>query len=596
MLLKRIFLVILIITLFHSNSYALSRTSSRGMFSLYDENFKQGIGNYITVDFILTAYSMLIKDVITDMENMEIYPAFKELVSKLNKSIEKNKNKEKAYNMASAYLSVIEKLLDPDAVIKEEVLSSVTKELKAIESHSGVGLSAVTGVKEDFTQYAARGKYANSEASTRYFKAMMYASRMAFYLKESRATGVNSNLADIHTGVAILLSKAIDSNKELMNLYDSINDGLNFFVGKSDDLGVSDYIDKKLKSRQDILLKVKEEKRLPRILSAIVDVSALEKGVSVPEVTAGFRLFGQRFTIDSYAFGQLVYDNVSYYKGKGAPFTLSVINGQKVRGFPTVLDIMAALGSEYGRKIIDTLDDSNYDGYDKNFVKVSRTLKEHVSRPENLSNMNLKIVYILANKDSIMSLNTAVGFWILGKYNASLYSKQSYTAMAKSLFIPPKRTKAYIEPAMDVYLALIENLSHIKNTVNDKKIKTKILEFTEIIKKAHSISHKQETGGLDGEDHTYLNNINALFSKIVYGKDFPVVTDVHTEGNMVLEEGIGYPLSDMMGKLKGARFNSYEFKQLANERLSDAAWQKMLKDGDVKGAIINKLIIGKDPG
>ena len=43
-----------------------------GMFQLYNANRQQGIGNYITVDFILTAYNLLVQELLT-IEEEEVY-------------------------------------------------------------------------------------------------------------------------------------------------------------------------------------------------------------------------------------------------------------------------------------------------------------------------------------------------------------------------------------------------------------------------------------------------------------------------------------------------------------------------------------------
>ena len=65
-----------------------------------------------------------------------------------------------------------------------------------------------------------------------------------------------------------------------------------------------------------------------------------------------------------------------------------------------------------------------------------------------------------------------------------------------------------------------------------------------------------------------------------------VVADVHTQGDNVLEEAVGYPneilaVIPMGGALylaRGAVFSYYEFVMPLSNRLTDEAWQKMLKE------------------
>ena len=100
----------------------------------------------------------------------------------------------------------------------------------------------------------------------------------------------------------------------------------------------------------------------------------------------------------------------------------------------------------------------------------------------------------------------------------------------------------------------------------------------------------------------FLNNLDKAFLELTGQKDMPIVVDVHTEPNsgQVLEEAIGYPKSIYYGLKKsnvvildpgandyglesnavarGALFTHYEFKHPMSDRLTDAAWQAMLKE------------------
>ena len=295
-------LALLFLSVFFAASgatWALAETTATrygGMFDLYEKNREQRIGNYITVDFILTAYSLFTGDLITLVEEQEILPAYRELADGLTKKLLKEK-KAKGRKTALAYVSVIMKLLDPKAEVPKEVAPLVKEELTLIAGHKGIQASPVMGLKEDYSQYLPRGKYATSEPLKKYFRAMTYAGRMGFYLKESRATGVSSELADQHTGAALLLSKTLTEDARLKGLYDRIQALLDFFVGPSDDLTPDDYlaagVDVPLQgARAKILETAKETGRLPRIVSVPVDRNKLEKGVSVEEAIAGFRLMG----------------------------------------------------------------------------------------------------------------------------------------------------------------------------------------------------------------------------------------------------------------------------------------------------------------
>ena len=67
------------------------------------------------------------------------------------------------------------------------------------------------------------------------------------------------------------------------------------------------------------------------------------------DITKGFRFMGQRFIPDSYMFQNLVHDKV------------------KGRAFPLGLDVMAVLGSKRAYDILDSMGETGYPNYQKQF-------------------------------------------------------------------------------------------------------------------------------------------------------------------------------------------------------------------------------------
>jgi hypothetical protein len=73
--------------------------------------------------------------------------------------------------------------------------------------------------------------------------------------------------------------------------------------------------------------------------------------------------------------------------------------------------------------------------------------------------------------------------------------------------------------------------------------------------------------------------------------DKPLVVDVHTESTnaKILEEGLGFArtVEKIVGQatLRGGLMQYYEFKQPMERRLSDAAWEEILRDPKQRGAL-----------
>jgi hypothetical protein len=600
----------------------LQPSTFEGMFDLYQDNRNQGVGNYITVDFLLTAYRLLLSDVLTDVETRIIHPNLTELVNGMLKQILLLPMDQPDARTACAYLSVLQNLLNSETAqtgLPPQIKSLVDTELENIRNHAGVLLSPVMAIKEDYSQYVPRGKYTATENQKRYFMAMMYAGRMGFYVRESRATGVTPELADMHAGAAVLLSQTIARHEDMKKRYDGIARFLNFWVGPEEDLTVSDYqgagSGPPSEIRRRLQKMARDAGRLPRIISMPVDPDALKaEGLTLPEATLCFRLIGQRYTPASDMFQHLTGDVVGAFTGKPepVPYTLSVINGRPVRGFPTVLDVMAALKSPKAQALLLKDQETAYSGYSSQSAQAAKNLSSLLTsrKTDDLSTDNLRLMQLLTTDKNARPewLNAALGFWIQERHTNVLYAKQSYTAVSKSIGGGTSRGPAALEPALEVYKALLGQIRKISGeikAVSESRGKSvdemaisdmvsKIGGFQKSLERIADIANRQAgkspNSALSQADHDYLNALDHILASFLNGTDHPIVVDIHTEPNsrLVSEVGTGYPLIDTVplaekntaGQVpRGARFTCYEFKQPMDQRLTDEDWRKMLKDG-----------------
>ncbi len=582
----------------------LSLSAYDGMFQLYDDNRTRGIGNYVTVDFVLTAYSLVMHDLLTTVEAEVLSPAFREMITALGTALTQPGPRSEGHTMALAYVSVIARLFDPEAALPQEVAPKVQAELALIEAHQGITPSAITGVLEDFSQYVPRGHYTTSEALQRYFQALLYAGRVGFFLRDSDATGVSTALAEEHTAAALRLSQTIMGEASLRRLYEQVQHLLDVFVGPSDDLTPADYVTMAdtlpaAQARQQLLAMLIHTGRLPRILSNVVDKAKLDPKVTVAEVVAGFRLIPQRYTPDAEALQRLTYDHVTAYHGTGTPLTLSIINGKPVRGLPSVLDVMAGLGSQKAAQLLTSRGDTAYDGYAEQVAAVTTLLRQHTADPASLSSLHLRLARtLLEAPEAAARLNAALGFWISTRHLLLLYTKQSYTVAERSLRISPTRTAAAIEPAVAVYDALLATLTHVTKALEGHTASAQLTRFTEVVQRLRTLaSTAQSDGGRlrESEDIAYVNDVDRRLKALVTTTDTPLVVDVHTEpsSQRVLEAGLGTPLVVAIGQesaLRGARFHCYEFTHPLAQRLTDTAWQALLKAGQAQGSLSTTLL------
>ncbi len=631
---------------------------------------------FITTDSLLHLYHIQFDETLRQIEEREFYDLIWEISEELlNDSLKSYENSGGELKEASrrnvAYFSVGLSLLEPrpeqvcqserewecaDAHFKKEdlgrysfevpsfVADDVSKELKLIAEHSGFSKSPIFIYNEDYSQYVPRGHYTRSEKLKNYFRAFMWYGRMSMLLKgsdtiapgttdpscEEALIGVED--ARIQTMGASLISSEFDENEELMGKWDRIYLVTAFYVGLSDDLGPYEYIDAlNLVFGETFDPDDLDDETLNELRAKLAEYGSPEiyGGTGACEIpppftpaqadqclenTAGFRLMGQRFIPDSYMFTNLVGVYTDVYEGDGGPFTLVIDGaGRQVRGFPRGLDVMALLGSDRSRELLNELDDSNYREYDRQYGQLK---DEFDSFDAAEWNKNLYWSWLFALKPLLKDygagyptfmqtdawqdkeLTTALASWAELRHDTILYAKQSYTMVATAMPPEEKPVVGYVEPVPEFYNRLLA-LTRMTNNgladmdVLDESAKRRLDNLEEILGKLVEISSKElENTELTDDDYDFIKNFGDRLDGVIAdvddkAKKTTIIADVHTDGNtmQVLEEGVGYvDLIVVAYKLPDGRIllgagpvmSYYEFKHPMSERLTDEAWRELL--------------------
>lgn len=533
----------------------------------------------------------------------------------------------------------------PATEFPDWVAEVVKKERALIEAHEGFAVSPLFIYKEDYSQYVPRGHYTRRFILKKYFKAMMWYGRLTFIIKpeiilaESREE--KERIAKQQTLQAALISAVadkvkVDKKRTVVEVWDRIYAVTAYYVGIADDLTLYEY--------RDVMLKVFGEKfaatnmledkkwfefrrelallRPPAIYSGTGGIAgppvkiATEEGLKKAlEDTKGLRFMGQRYIPDSYMMGKLVYPTVGEFKGDNNPFTLVKSDGGPLRGFPRGLDVMALLGSERARAILDSDGDTKYDRYDETMKKLA---DEFSKFNENDWNRNLYWSWLYSLKALLepagkgtqafmqteawtdKQLNAALASWAELRHDTILYAKQSYTMEVISARPQPKKpVVGYVEPVPEFYARLLAMTQMTRRGLSDMNAldekATKRLESLEsILKQLLDISVKEiENKALTQEEYSFIRNFGKRLESVITGvseagEKTTMIADVHTDQNTkhCLEEGVGYVkmivaayrLPDgriLMGA--GPVLSYYEFKQPIKERLTDEKWREMLK-------------------
>ncbi|MEW6267491.1 MAG: DUF3160 domain-containing protein [Thermodesulfobacteriota bacterium] len=563
--------------------------SATGMFGLYEDNRREGRPNYITEDFLVLAYSLVLDQAVTELEEKTLRPDLEALVQGLIEKLKAVRSPQAHTKANLDYLAVLAALLsgraDPVPAANPAV---ATEELRKIRAAAGLARSELMLQELDYSQFKVRGKYTRSERLGRYFQAVKYAGTTLFPVLESRATGITAQQADRLTAQALELAGLIGEDPKLLQAVQGFEDKLTWLFGPSEDLTYRHYyrVGREMKKaalakvRADLLDLARQENRQPAIINAPVSVSLLEPGRSPRDVLTGWRLLPPRYTPDGAAMQHLVYAQVKDYLGDRKPFSLTVINGRPVKGFPLGLELMALLGSKAAGSRLDAADERNYAEYSK----ASDQARRFLNSAAGLSSEHFKLMaYWLGqgrtSPDENRRLETCLGFWTRQRYLNSLYAKQSYTLVGKGVSLGPDRPTAWIEPVPDLYQGL-ENLVRACLTHLESE---KLGLFLDMVQKCRALAEAELAGrALTQDEVNFLNNLDLTLLPLTSGPDLPIVVDVHTEPNsgLVLEEALGPPrivTKDLSRhQARGALFSYFEFKQPLDDRLTDEQWRAMV--------------------
>ena len=636
--------------------FAVSPGNEKEIYDVYIQAKNKNQPIFVTTDAILHTCHIFFDYLLRILEIEKLHGIVIELtdrmiaVSQDQYERAEQEDVKEAARLNIGFFAVAKTILSPGYEPGFGLAGLVENERQNMDAHKGMEFRALLAyienpsvfdtpyAYEDFSQYVPRGHYTRNETFEKYFKAMMWYGRIDFKLKPGK-----SDRAVLHgrmmTLQALLMADALMQDGKTYSLWRMIYEPTVYFVGKTDDLSVDDYmvfipevfgekgpVDR-YGNRDKLTAFITKalELRPPRILSGAAFVEDGEFASS----TKGFRFMGQRFIPDSYMFQELVYGRkgekvILRYTGKGKPFTMEVVPAAgPVRAFPRGLDVMAVLGSERALAILEKEGDTEYTEYDSQLSNLRKEFSAlspdewkqnlywrwlHCLLPL-LEDVREKQVPEFMKSDPWMDkeLQTSLGSWAELRHDTILYAKQSYAMLTRAMPPQPELTYGYVEPYPEVYRRIRDMMADMRANLAElgillPGIPEKFREFEEISGQLAAISEKELAGRrLDEREYELIRNIGGALSslkqfppeimaKITSGTDerMDIIADVHTDMNtkQVLEEGVGspYDIFVIVEDEKGARlcrggvFSYYEFKHPMDDRLTDEKWQQMGKE------------------
>lgn len=617
---------------------------------------------FITSDFLLHVYHRLLEKEFEYIENYKMYPILREMTTVLFEKAAAEYQKQTdvankdSYERILAYLAVPKSILDSanselglsmadqNKDTEENILGELEKikakmptrayelamaEIKLILEQKETTPSPIFGKYlseaklidlHDYTQYGPRSHYAKNSVLRSYFRSMMWYGRNYFALNSKELTRD-----------AVNLTLLVKKTEQLRN-WESIYNPTAFLVGKSDDLGITEYqlaiteagsevVDETLVSRVQSEMKNAQG---PKIMSSYFfgDKVFSSTKEDLLNKTKGFRFMGQRFTPDAFIFSSLT-------QGDELP---DPETGQRLPSSTTALLVMSVMGNETANNLSqewikkeasesDKVLNKNINGLKSEFNKLTEeTWTQNIYwswlytlKSLNQEGMDKKGYPNFMKKEDWNKKNllASLGSWTELKHDTLLYAKQSYAELGGGGGEGEEKpiVKGYVEPNiefLDRLIALIKMTTDglTKAGLIDEGItwrNNKLLAEVEFFK---TIAIKELQNEIISDDDfeelrispyrldSILSNITSDQMKEKDARS-ALIADVHTDGKKreILYEADGIPnyilvaVKDKNGTrlTRGLVYDYYEFKKPLGERLNDENWQKINYTTDKTG-------------
>jgi len=580
---------------------------------------------FITTDSIFHVYHLVFDKMLRDLERESFIPMLEELTAALVATSQEQLTAltgtelEELAARNLAYFVVASNLLGTEVSVPEHVQQLAAQELELIEAHSQNvvspiwlmgGEAADDQLIEDYSQYVPRGHYTRSEELKTYFKTMMWYGRLTYRLK-----------IPAETQRALLMIQAMrtavtSSGKPAMELWSNIYDPTVFIVGKADDLSITEYgaisdqvygTNPELISFADTGLLAQFTDKAKKLPPPQINSMWVWIWQDRDDATQGFRFMGQRFTLDQYVFGEVMWRKVG---------TL-----EKPRDLPKSLDMLAAMGSEEAYKLLVEMGETEFVNYETQMTKV----KDEVSGfglDSWTQNLYWSWLYSLQPIFAVKGdqypafmqtqawlhkdMQTALASWTELKHDTILYAKQVMAEMGGGPEDEPPL--GYVEPNPEAYARLLALAQMTRNGLSGRGILDDVTagnldNLIEQLQFLLMVSEKELNGvPLTDEEYWRISYYGGWLEAITIASADPaediqgrgtledqksaLVADVATGIGRVLEEGVGYPTlifvvspQEPWHVTVGAVYTYYEFIVPLDQRMTDEQWRAMLESG-----------------
>ena len=463
--------------LLNRNGFVVTeRVSKPDIRQMFLDIWSKDLPVYISTDAILHAFHRSYDRILVSTEKSYIIPQLKIFLSSVHSQIQELINKYSSDTSlvtmlkdVDLYLTIPRRLMDASIQpFYPENQSAVNEMLNSIDSYSAgsIPIFSNTPRQIDFSQFKPRGHYTESEELSNYFKAMIWLGRIEIYLIKPDSDDLDQpSFADIQRQIidTYLICEMVEMSGA-KPLYTEIEKVISSFVGEQDNATLdqvqSVYAAAQITSAIQLTDTLKVEEFQDTLITKpfsgqkILSQLLMSDPTSPDQIkpASAFLLFGQRFVVDSYVTGNVVYDKIIY-------------NNVKIpRMLPSTLDVLFALGNSSAAQLLGKELDNYH--YSSNLASLRYLIDSYgndfwQSSIYNLWLNSLKSLNPPNDRTTLpefmqtaawwqQKINGQLASWAELRHDNLLYAKQSYTAMYSCSY-----PYGYVEPVPDFYGSMI---------------------------------------------------------------------------------------------------------------------------------------------
>ncbi len=634
------------------------RTFGQALLDIY----KADLPVFVSTDAILHAIHMSYDAILIDLETAILIPTLRDFLARVHNQLGTLETRYQGQSGMAAslrdmdlHLTVARKLLGESADSHHAENSSIVNDLLAKVEAAGpanvVLYAAESPRKIDFSQFTPRGHYTDSEELTKYFQSMIWLGRTEIYLSKPEGVMGGPTEEDVQrqTIMAALLVEAAAESGAFAQLT-KMENVLRAFIGEQDNVTPEQF--QQVMSEEGIgsaadLLDVATWQQFKstlltksfagqQILSQILYSDPFAPDQIEP--ASAMFLLGQRFVIDSYVTGNVVYDRISF-------------ENKKVRRMlPNSLDVLFALGNDASTQLL--LDELARFPYAQNLAGLRYLIDSYGSEFWESSVYNTWLQSIRSlnpaqQREDLprfmqtsawwqQKMNTQLSSWAQLRHDNLLYAKQSYSGG-----IGCEYPESYVEPLPEFYAAVGTFASRARAAYDniqfdDPSIKQAMIDYfqsvEDIMITLRGIAEKElQLNPLSTEETEFLRTMifdqpqgcdidfGGWYTRLYYTgqagmKEHDlIVADVHTAPTDASGNPVGWVMHVGTGDVNlmvvlaenchgvatsyvGPVMSYYNHTSLNFKRHNDSEWRTMLEEGikPQRPDFVNSYLAGPD--